>query len=168
MHQYVQAIRVAAIAAALISLSSAADAQSAVSWKLQCQSVGNSAQEPAGDRDGHAVNVSPYSCRAEGGPMDGAVLTGVGVYEWNGTVGTGLTGHGVYRKPGALAVYQHNDFKIDLTLADGKATGFTATGRGSYKMATGSAASLAGKSYSYTARPTGPGQLTVDVKVEPD
>ena len=51
-------------------------------------------------------------------------------------------------------------------MTDGKVTGFPAPGRGSYLMAIGNAASLAGKSYTFTAKPTGPGQFTVELKVE--
>ncbi|MDI1263246.1 MAG: type II toxin-antitoxin system RelE/ParE family toxin [bacterium] len=48
----------------------------------------------------------------------------------------------------------------------GKVTGFIGTGQGTHKFATGSAASLAGKSFGYTARPTGPGQYVIEFKVE--
>jgi hypothetical protein len=93
-------------------------------------------------------------------------LTGAGVYEWDKTNAVGITGNGVGRKAGAALVYQLGDFKNALTMADGKITGFLATGQGTYKMATGSAASLAGKTFSYTARPTGSGQFVIDVKVD--
>ena len=58
------------------------------------------------------------------------------------------------------------DGKISLTVTDGKVTGWTGSGRNTYELATGSAASLAGKSTTYTAKSTGPGQFTMEVKVE--
>jgi hypothetical protein len=51
-------------------------------------------------------------------------------------------------------------------LADGKVTGFTATGKGRYLLATGSAASLAGKTFSFTAKPTGAGQWETEVTAD--
>lgn len=62
--------------------------------------------------------------------------------------------------------YQTSEAKLALTMADGKPTGFTGTGRGIYKMATGTAAALTGKTYSYTFSTTGPGQFVVDVKID--
>ena len=40
----------------------------------------------------------------------------------------------------------------------------TGSGRGRYTLATGSAAALAGKTYSYTFSMTGPNQFVVEVK----
>ena len=51
-------------------------------------------------------------------------------------------------------------------MTDGKVTGFIGTGQGIYKLATGAAASLAGKSFTYTAGPTGPGRYVIEFKVE--
>jgi hypothetical protein len=49
-----------------------------------------------------------------------------------------------------------------LILTDGKVTGWTVSGKGRVAMATGSAASFAGKTYTFTAKPTGPGQFAVE------
>lgn len=157
-------IRIAS-AAALMSLCPSAFAQG-VTWKLQCQSVGNSAPEPLGDREGHTISVLEYNCRTEGGPLDGAVLTGMSASEWDKGSANILSAQGIYRKPGGTAVFQHTEGKNTLIMADGKVTGWSGTGRGTYKLATGSAASLAGKGYSYSARSTGVGLFTVDVKAE--
>jgi hypothetical protein len=51
---------------------------------------------------------------------------------------------------------------INLVMTDGKMTGWTASGKGRYAMASGSAASLNGKTYSWTARPTGPRSYVVE------
>jgi len=141
-------------------------AQTPLTYKFFCQSVGTGPQEPLGDRDGHNLSVVTYSCRVEGGPLDGGLVTGNAIYEWDKINATGLTGNGVVRKPGAAAVLQLADFKNTLTMADGKVTGFLATGQGTYKLATGSASSLAGKTFSYTSRPNGWGQFVIDIKVD--
>lgn len=141
-------------------------AQAPLTYRFLCQSVGTGPQEPLGDRDGHNLSVVAYSCRVEGGPLDGGLVTGNAIYEWDKTNATGLTGNGVVRKPGATAVLQLADFKNTLTLVDGKVTGFLASGQGTYKLATGSASALAGKTFSYTSRPNGWGQFVIDIRVD--
>jgi hypothetical protein len=73
---------------------------------------------------------------------------------------------GVARKPGATVVYVGPEGKLALTMTDGKVTGFTGSGKGVYVLATGSAASLAGKPYTWTAKSTGPMQFTAEDKQE--
>ena len=134
--------------------------------KNTCQDVGVGPPEPLGDREGHSISVARFSCRIESGPMGGGVLTGTVIWEWDKTNAVLVSGSAVDRKPGADVVEQITEGKLALTMADGKVTGFTASGRGSYPLATGSAASLAGKSYTWTVKSTGPGQFEADDKVE--
>lgn len=165
MNYSTQPMRVAAVL--LLSMIGVPSyAQAPLTYKCLCQTIGTSPQEPLGDREGHAVSVSSYTCRIEGGPLDGGVMTGNTIYEWDKTNAAGLSGNGVARKAGAMFVYQLGEFKTALTMADGKVTGFLGTGQGTYKLATGAAATLAGKTYSYTARPNGSGQFVVDIKVD--
>ena len=131
-----------------------------------CQSIGNTAPEPVGDREGHAIQVDMISCRVEGGAMDGAVGTGQDIWEWDKTNANMVSVTGLLRKPGATVAYELTAGTIALTMADGKVTGFTATGKGRYSLATGSAASLAGKSFTFTAKPTGLGQWETDVAAQ--
>ena len=64
-------------------------------------------------------------------------------------------------------MYTETSATLELTMADGKVTGWTASGRGTYPVATGSAAFLVGKSFTLTAKPTGPaGTSAVEAKVE--
>ena len=51
-------------------------------------------------------------------------------------------------------------------MTDGKVTGFTGSGKGTAVVATGSAASMAGKSDTWTAKSTGMGQFSVEDKLE--
>lgn len=152
--------------AGLVVTCSGAMAQSGLSGRLVCHAVGGGALEPLGDRDGHAISAGQLTCRVEGGPQDGGVLTGTTIYEWDKGSGVLLSGSGITRKPGAMTAYQHSDGKISLTITDGKVTGSTFTGRGRITMATGAASSLQGKTYSYAGQTTGPGQFTVDVKYD--
>ncbi len=154
-----------AVAASLL-LCASAFAQTADSYRFICNTVGSNAPEPLGDREGHAISVSDYACRVEGGALDGGLLTGRTIYEWDKTNAVGLTGSGVTRKPGATTSYENTETKAALTMEGGKPAGVTGSGRGHYTMATGSAAALKGKSYSFTFKSSGPGQFVVDVKLE--
>ncbi len=131
-----------------------------------CQYVGTSSLEPLGDREGHSLRDLDYSCLVTAGPLTGGVLTGRVVFEMDKSGGTLLIGGGVIRKPGATAVYQQTDAKLEITMSEGKVIGVTTTGHDRYVMAVGSAASMSGKSFAYTTKPTGPGQFSVEEKVE--
>lgn len=150
--------------AALALIAFTAFAQPAPTIRLYCHAVGGSAPEALGDREGHSVSVGEITCRVEGGPGDGGVMTGTTIYEWDKGNATLLSGIGVTRKPGATSTYQHSEGKMSLVMTDGKVSGSTGLGRGRYTMATGAAASLAGKTYSYTFKTTGPGQILVEVR----
>jgi hypothetical protein len=130
-----------------------------------CQDVGTNTPEPLGDREGHSISVEAYSCRLDSGPLAGGVLTGTVIWEWEKTNATMLSNGGVIRKPGSTATFV-TDGKLALTLADGKVTGGVVTGHGTYSVAAGGAASLAGKSFSYTSTLTGPGEFTIVVKLD--
>jgi hypothetical protein len=131
---------------------------------LTCQDVGSGAPEPLGDREGHTITVGQYSCRVDSGPMSGGIVTGTDVWEWDGPNAVQRSMSIVFRKPGATAVGRGTSGKLALTMTDGKVTGFTASGKGDEKLATGSLAVLAGKPYTWTANPAGPGQFTLEVK----
>ena len=50
-------------------------------FTLTCQDIGSSRRaEPLGDREGHSISVSQFSCRVNSGPMSGGVYTGSGYF----------------------------------------------------------------------------------------
>jgi hypothetical protein len=155
---------VAAAALALAAFAPSAIAQEVM--KFTCQAVGNIAPEPLGDREGHNITVLTASCRSAGGVLDGALTTAQEIWEWDGTNAKMLLESGVIRKPGALATFELTEGKLALTMADGKVTGFTASGKGRWPTATGTAASLAGKSGTFKSWPTGAGQWEAEWTVE--
>lgn len=114
-----------------------------------------------GDRDGHQISVADYSCHVDTGPMSGALMTGTVTWEWNGPNGVLLSNSGVLRMPGGTMAYRDSAGQIALTIVDGKVTGFTASGKGEAVLATGAAASLAGKTTNWTAKSAG-GQFAVE------
>ena len=122
--------------------------------------------EPIGDREGHSILVSQGSCRIDGGPLSGGVSTDMSVCEWDGAKAVRLSVTGVIRKPGATVVYGGASANLTLAITDGKVRGWAASGQDKYLLATGSAAPLTGRSFTWTAKPTGAGQFAVEVKDE--
>ncbi len=156
---------IATAAIALATVVPSAVAQEITST-YTCQEVGTAPPESLGDREGHAISVSPASCRVDSGPFAGGLLTGTTIWEWDKTNGVLVSSNGVIRKPGSTVVYQGIEGKIALTVVDGKVTGVTGSGRNTIRLATGAAASLAGKSSTWTAKSTGPGQFTMESKMQ--
>jgi hypothetical protein len=77
-----------------------------------------------------------------------------------------LAGSGVIRKPGATAVWNAAEAKLAFTMADGKMTGWTVSGRGAWVLASGGWASMAGKPFTWTGKSIGPTQYTFETKSE--
>ncbi len=153
-------------AATLVFAALAPSALAQEVMKFSCQAVGGIAPEPLGDREGHNITVITASCRSAGGVLDGALTTAQEIWEWDGTNAKMLLESGVIRKPGALATLELTEGKLALTMTDGKVTGFTASGKGRWPTATGTAASLAGKSGTFKSWPTGAGQWEAEWTVE--
>jgi hypothetical protein len=121
-----------------------------------CREVGAFTPEQLGDREGHALSIGQASCQDTEGPVSGAVVTETGMWEWDGPKAKELSDYGVARKPGATFAFQHTDGTLEVTMTDGKPSGWTASGHGIVTLATGSWASLNGKKYEWTAKGTGP------------
>jgi hypothetical protein len=131
-----------------------------------CQTVGSPAIEPLGDREGHAIFVGDYSCRLEGGTLDGGIATGSNSWELDKGVGALVSGFGVIRKPGATIIFQNSGGTYTPVIAEGKMAGFTGTGQGRVTLAAGAASALSGKNYSFTYKSINAGQFVVDMKYE--
>ena len=123
--------------------------------RSMCHNSGAHPVEPFGDYPEHSLQVIDSSCTMEGGPLGGTVLTQQVIWEYGKNAITQLSGQGVYRKPGAIAAYVNSAGTLSLQYTDGRFTGWTALGKGRIAAAAGGAASLNGKTYSWTARPIG-------------
>jgi hypothetical protein len=89
------------------------------------------------------------------------------MWEWDGPKATQISNTGVARKPGATLAWKDAEAKLTLTMTDGKVTGWTGSGRGANLVATGGWASMAGKSYTWTAKSLGPAsQFSIEVTYE--
>jgi len=147
-----------AAAIAFAAFAPSAVAQENATWTYTCQNVGASGQpEPLGDKEGHSISIVESTCTAGPGPQAGGVMTAVTGWEWNGPNAVMLFSNCVVRKPGATIVCNNTEAKLALTMADGKVTGFTASGGGVDVLATGDWASMNGKRFHWTAKPVGPG-----------
>jgi hypothetical protein len=151
---------------AVLAIPACVYAQTTPAYKIHCMTTGTNAMEPIGDRSGHSISVGQSTCKVDGGPLDGGLMTASAVYEWDGVNGVSKASNGVVRKPGAMAIYVNTDFKTTLTMAEGKVIGSVSSGSGHFILATGTAASLADKAYSFTGKSTGPGQVTLEITIQ--
>jgi hypothetical protein len=159
-------VRIGGLAAAVLAFAGFAPSAVAQNVRvLTCQDVGGGPPEPLGDREGHMIRVQQGSCRADGA-YAGGVSTDEGIWEWDGSKAVELSGSGIVRKPGSTLAWKETEGNLALTITDGKVTGWTASGRGVNTLATGVWAKLAGKGYTWTAKPTGPSEYTVEARDE--
>jgi hypothetical protein len=132
-----------------------------------CREIGHAAPEPLGDRQGHAISRSESSCKITEGPTAGALVTGSWLFEWDGATATLVSAYGVDRIPGAAMAFQGLDGKIDLTMTyGGKPIGWTGSGHSIVTLASSPWDALKGKTISWTARSTGPGEYVVDSTIK--
>jgi hypothetical protein len=90
-------------AIAFITFAPVAVAQEITST-YTCHGVGGEL-EPLGDREGHAILATRYTCSVDSGPMSGGVLTGRNIWEWDGLNAVQRSNFSVIRKPGATLVW---------------------------------------------------------------
>jgi hypothetical protein len=156
---------IATAAIAFIAAAPSAGAQENT-IAFTCTIVGVGPAEPLGDRDGHAISEALYSCLATSGPLSGGVWTETIVWEWSKNNGVLISSAGIVRKPGVIAAVQLTEQKLDRIVTGGKVTGAVGAGHGTFPIAVGPAASLAGKSFTYSVKTTGPNQFTLEMNVE--
>jgi hypothetical protein len=135
------------------------------SEKVNCISGGGAAPEPLG-ADGRALSVASATCITEGGAMSGGVATQSGLWELDKGQMLLLSGDGVVRKPGSLLAYKLTSGTLTLQMQDGRPTGWAGSGTGVYTAASGDAAALKGKSFSWTGRATGPRTHVIESRLD--
>jgi len=166
MEQALRMTRWAALIVAAALCTGAMAQQGPAPMKSICQGIGTAPPEPVGDREGHTFTVGHYSCQTQGGPFDGAISTGMTIWESDKGKSVALSGNGTIRRPGLSIVYVLTEASNALTMADGKVTGFSGNARGVYKIASGSAAALAGKTFTSTFRSVAGGQFVIETTVD--
>ena len=126
---------------------------------FSCQYIEAPTAEPFGNEEGHAISVRDYSCEVEQGPLTGGVLTARAVWEMDESGGKLLLGGGVIRKPGAMAILQLSDGKLEYVTTSGSVTEIRTSGHGVYVVASGGAASLSGKNFTYITKTIAAGRF---------
>jgi len=126
---------------------------------FSCQYIEAPTAEPFGDEEGHGISVRDYSCQVTQGPLSGGVLTARAVWEIDKSGGRLLLGGGVIRKPGATAVLQLSEGKLEYVTTNGEVTEVRTSGKGSYLLASGGGASLSGKTFTYITKTTAPSRF---------
>jgi hypothetical protein len=152
----------------LLAVFAASGAKAQETGHEVCRSIGGFTPEQLGDRENHALFMSQGSCEETEGLLAGAVENETGVVEWDGPHAKELSGFGIVRKPGATIAFQDLDGQVELTMTDGKPTGWTAKGHSVVTLATGPWSSRLGRTSSWTVKSTGANtyetNYTMDIK----
>ena len=157
MQNFLRFSSLAAAALAFSALGPRAGAQELRNHDL-CRQTSTDSLEQLGDREDHRLNSGMDSCETVEGVTKGAIWTSYIMWEWDGPKAKELAGWAVGRKAGATQTCQDIPEKgtNELIMTDGKVTGWTASGQCVVTMGTGDFASMAGKTWYWNARPTGP------------
>lgn len=138
----------------------------APSVRALCTNHGPNTVEPIVGREGQSFLAAEATCQIQGGPMDGAIDTQSVLWHYDKGSGTLVSGHSVARLPDSIATAVITSGSLTFQMADSKVTGWTASGKGRYALGAGAAASLGGKTFAWTASPTGPQSYAVVLSVE--
>jgi hypothetical protein len=123
--------------------------------RYECNMLGTNTPEPIGDRAGHGLVSYQFSCIGVEGLLKGAVYSATHVSEWDGPDGKLVLVGGVHRMPGGLAVTQMQEGTSTIEMKDGKPVGVTGSGKALFKFASGSLASLSGKTLKFVNKSIG-------------
>lgn len=153
----------AALLASLTTLGAPTIASAQVKYRSDCQVVDTNRLESFG-HDGRPAQLSHFTCRITGGPLHGSSVTGTNIWDLSEgeTAGMLLGSIAIAQRAGMNVMYEVHDVTRHTQIRDGKAVGWTASSWGIYKSATGSAAYLAGKTFTSAVHYTGPGTFVID------
>lgn len=158
--------RALAWAGTCAALACPALAASQVTYSSSCQVTETTRLENFG-RSGQAAELSHFSCRISGGPLDGAAVTGTNIWDMADEAGGKLLGSiAVAQRAGASVMYEVHDVVRRPQTSNGRVVGWEATSWGVYKAASGSAIPLVGRTFSSVARFTGPRTFTIDNTID--
>lgn len=151
-----------ALAGVLAALGMSPVAADEIKYRSDCQVIDTTRLEKFG-HDGQAAQLSHFTCRITGGPLDGSVVTGTNIWDMGDEGGGALLGSiAVAQKAGSSVMYEVHDVTRSLKFSNGRVVGWEATSWGLYKAASGSAAPLVGKTFSSVARFTSPKTFTIE------
>lgn len=112
--------------------------------------------------DGGPAELSRFTCQVRGGLLDGFVASGTNIWSGGQQRGLLLGSLVVARKGNSAVVYEVRQVTRERP---GPAGGWQGRGIGVYKLASGAAAPLAGKTFHSVARSAGAGAFTIETVV---
>ena len=130
--------------------------------RYECSVYGIQAPEPIGDRSGHSLVTTQFSCFGVDGLLKNAVYSAVNVSEWDGPKASQLQAGGTHRVAGGLAVTQILDGTQSMIIKDGKPIGSEGTGTAAVRFASGTLAAMSGKTLKFTTKSTGPSRFILE------
>jgi hypothetical protein len=147
-------------AASLIGATGLVHADTIV--RYQCKVIGTQELDAVGDRAGHNIVTTQYSCFAVDGLMKGTVLTGTNIGEWDGPKQIYLSAIGVHRLAGGVAASRVTEGAGSAIMKDGKFAGAESSGTILVNFASGPLSAISGKTVKFSARVTGPQRFEFD------
>ena len=158
--------RIACAAALALAVPLAPAANAATTGFIFHCRVTNVAQLDHLGREGQAAELSQFTCHVHGGVLDGFSVSGTNIWEL-ATDGAVLLGSiAVAHRADATLVYEVEQATRRSATGAGRSAKWQGTGRGTYKLATGSVAALAGKTFHTMARYEAPDAFTIETVVE--
>jgi len=131
---------------------------------FDCRVTGSTRLDRLG-RNGQPAELSEFTCRVSGGLLDGFVANGTNIWEQGEDHDELLGSIVIVRKGDAAVVYEVQHATRRTPDPQRRGASREGTGYGLFKMATGSAAPLAGRSFRSVARSGAGGTFTVDTVV---
>jgi hypothetical protein len=123
--------------------------------RYECNIVGTANPEPIGDRSGHSLVSTQFSCFGADGLLKGVVYSAINIAEWDGPQATFLLAGGIHRSAGGVAVTQMLEGRASILMKDAKPVGSTSSGKAIFKSASGMLAALSGKTVKFTSKSVG-------------
>lgn len=154
-------------ACALPALVAAAALASEPASRFDCRVTGTESLRGLASAGGVA-ELTRFTCRVRGGLLDGFEATGTNIWDGEQRHGLLLGSLVVARKEGSVVVYEVTRVTRDARPRDTDVRSWEGRGTGIYRLATGPAVALAGRTFRSIARSAGPGAFTIETVVETD
>lgn len=153
------------LACVLPALAAPAAFASDATSRFDCHVTGTESL-PALASGGGTAELTRFTCRVRGGLLDGFLATGTNIWDGAQRDGRLLGSLAVARKGASVVVYELTRVARDDRPPGADARSWEGRGTGIYKLATGAAVALAGKTFRSVARSAGPGAFTIETIVE--
>ena len=155
------------LACCLLALAAPAALAGDATSRFDCRVTGT--QSLAGLAPGGGpAQLTQFTCRGPGGLLDGVRATGTSIWSGQQRDGLLLGSLVVATKAGSTVVYEVTQVTRHPRLAGANFADWAGRGTGIYKLATGDAIALAGRTFHSAAKSAGPGAFTIETIVEDD